>query len=147
MYLLDTNIILEILLEQEHADEATAFLLAAQQSELYLSQFSLYSLGIILVRRKMYPVFMQTVNDLLITGGVRLVQIGLENIQRVIQTSRSLSLDFDDAYQYVIAELYDLTIVSFDADFDRTLRKRKTPAEVLDEIKPDAETDVQDKVE
>lgn len=95
----------------------------------------------------MYPVFMQTVNDLLITGGIHLVQIGLENMQRVMQTSQSLNLDFDDAYQYVIAELYDLTIVSFDADFDRTPRKRKTPTEVLDEIKPDAETDVQDKVE
>lgn len=43
MYLLDTNIILEILLEQEHADETTTFLLAAQQSSCtYLSSHSIH---------------------------------------------------------------------------------------------------------
>jgi len=41
------------------------------------------------------------------------------------------NLDFDDAYQYAIAEKYDLTIVSFDRDFDRTERGRKTPGEVV----------------
>jgi len=39
-------------------------------------------------------------------------------------------LDFDDAYQYIAAEKYDLTIVSFDSDFDRTTRGRKTPSEI-----------------
>jgi hypothetical protein len=42
-------------------------------------------------------------------------------------------LDFDDAYQYVAAEKHDLTLVSFDADFDRTDRGRKTPVDVLGE--------------
>jgi predicted nucleic acid-binding protein len=41
------------------------------------------------------------------------------------------NLDFDDAYQYTAAEKYDLTLVSFDSDFDHTERGRKTPAEVL----------------
>jgi len=41
------------------------------------------------------------------------------------------NLDFDDAYQYAIAEKFNLTIVSFDSDFNRTERGRKTPAEVL----------------
>jgi len=40
-------------------------------------------------------------------------------------------LDFDDAYQYTVAEKHDLTIVSFDHDFDQTERGRKTPGEVL----------------
>jgi predicted nucleic acid-binding protein len=35
------------------------------------------------------------------------------------------NLDFDDAYQYVVAEKYNLTIISFDSDFDRTELKRK----------------------
>ena len=39
-------------------------------------------------------------------------------------------LDFDDAYQYVAAEKNDLTIVSFDKDFDRTERGRVPPSEV-----------------
>jgi hypothetical protein len=44
------------------------------------------------------------------------------------------NLDFDDAYQYVAAEKHDLTLVSLDADFDRTERGRKTPADVLKEL-------------
>lgn len=39
-------------------------------------------------------------------------------------------LDFDDAYQYVVAEKFNLTLVSFDTDFDRTDRKRMVPAEI-----------------
>jgi predicted nucleic acid-binding protein len=40
-------------------------------------------------------------------------------------------LDFDDAYQYVAADKHNLVIVSFDGDFDRTERGRKTPQAVL----------------
>lgn len=40
-------------------------------------------------------------------------------------------LDFDDAYQYVIAKRDNLTLVSFDADFDRTDLQRRTPAQTL----------------
>ena len=40
-------------------------------------------------------------------------------------------LDFDDAYQYVAADKYDLIIVSFDTDFDTTEKGRKTPKEIL----------------
>jgi predicted nucleic acid-binding protein len=32
--------------------------------------------------------------------------------------------EIDDAYQYVAAERYDLAVVSFDGDFDRTERGR-----------------------
>ena len=46
----------------------------------------------------------------------------------------SLTLDFDDAVQYVAAERDDLTLVSLDADFDRTPRGRKTPAQALAEF-------------
>jgi len=46
---------------------------------------------------------------------------------------RGFNLDFDDAYQYVAAEKHNLTLVSLAADFDRTDRGRKTPADILGE--------------
>jgi hypothetical protein len=49
----------------------------------------------------------------------------------VAESRERLHLDFDDAYQYVAAEKHDLTLISFDADFDRTERGRKTPADIL----------------
>ncbi len=49
--------------------------------------------------------------------------------------AESYNLDFDDAYQYTIAENYDLQLVSFDTDFDRTERGRVTPQQVLERLK------------
>jgi predicted nucleic acid-binding protein len=49
----------------------------------------------------------------------------------VIDISRKFGLDFDDAYQYAAAQEQNLTLVSFDADFDRTSRGRKSPSEIL----------------
>jgi predicted nucleic acid-binding protein len=131
MYLVDTNLIAEILLGQTKAGEVERFLESTAPEGLYLTEFSLYSLGIILLRRKMHGTFLRMVDDLLLTGGIRLVRLGLEDMQDIVHASRNFSLDFDDAYQYAAAEKYNLIIVSFDGDFDRTERGRRTPTEVL----------------
>ena len=52
-------------------------------------------------------------------------------IGSLLSAMERFSLDFDDAYQYVVAERNDLTLVSFDSDFARTSRGRRTPAEIL----------------
>ncbi len=51
-------------------------------------------------------------------------------MQTIFANCASLRLDFDDAYQYTVAGKFDLIIVSFDHDFDRTPRGRKTPEQV-----------------
>lgn len=131
MYLLDTNIILEFLLDQDKADEIERFLHATSPEHLYLSEFALYSLGIVLFRHKRYEAFWHSVKDLLVTGGIRLLRLGVEDMRDITQVAQRFNLDFDDAYQYVAAEKYDLTLVSFDSDFDRTERGRRTPVEIL----------------
>jgi hypothetical protein len=129
-YLLDTNIILELLLDQEQADKVARFLRQTTQ-RLYLSEFSLYSIGIILLRFKFYDAFASAISDLLTSGTVHLVRLKIEDMSRVADVARTFSLDFDDAYQYVAAEIYDLVLLSFDHDFDRTSRGRKTLEEVM----------------
>jgi predicted nucleic acid-binding protein len=52
-------------------------------------------------------------------------------MQSVIQASRRFKLDYDDAYQYALAEKYNLILVSFDGDFDRTKRGKATPADIF----------------
>jgi hypothetical protein len=131
MYLLDTNIILELLLDQEQADEVEQLLRSTPPESFHLSEFALYSLGIVLLRRKMYDTFLRSVEDLLVTGGIRLVRLVVEDMQDIVHTAQRFNLDFDDAYQYVAAEKYGLILVSLDGDFDRTERGRKTPAEIL----------------
>jgi len=131
MYLIDTNVLLEIMLSQERAEEAKQFLDRSPRENLHLSDFSLHSIGLTLLRRQMHDDFMKFVDDLLIGGGVRLVRLSARDMRSVADTAQRFSLDFDDAYQYVAAEKYGLAIVSFDSDFDRTERRRKTPSEIL----------------
>ncbi len=130
MYLLDTNIILELLLDQEKADDVERLLRDTQSKSLYLSDFSLYSLGTALLRRNMYDTFLQSVDDLLVNNAIRLVRIQVSDVQDIVHAARRFNLDFDDAYQYVVAGKYNLTIVSFDSDFDRTDTGRQIPAEL-----------------
>jgi predicted nucleic-acid-binding protein len=42
-YLLDTNIILEYLLDQEKSGEVESFFISSQADQMFLSEFSLYS--------------------------------------------------------------------------------------------------------
>jgi hypothetical protein len=45
--------------------------------------------------------------------------------------AKKFRVDFDDAYQYSVARKYQITLVSFDKDFDRTDITRRTPAEII----------------
>jgi predicted nucleic acid-binding protein len=63
---------------------------------------------------------------------LHVISLSYEDMGNIIEVSTRFNLDFDDAYQYVIAEKYNLTIISFDSDFDRTELGRKTPKEVLE---------------
>lgn len=126
MYLIDTSTLLELRLDQEKADEVEQFLRKTVTERLYVSDFSLYSMGIILVRREKYDEFLRSLNDLVVAG-VNIVRLDASDLSTVMDGSKKFNLDFDDAYQYTLAEKYNLTIVSFDKDFDRTERGRKTP--------------------
>lgn len=126
-YLLDTNIILELLLDQEKANEAEAFLRRAPTDRLFLSDFSVHSLGVILLRRDLEDVFLQVVLNDLIASGVSVISLPTGELPLVVRAAKQFKLDFDDAYQYTAAAKHDLQIVSFDRDFDRTDRGRTTP--------------------
>ena len=130
MYLVDTNLILEVLLRQVKADEVKQFFERAPSQQLFLSEFSLYSLGVLLIRRKMHDIFLRAIEDLLFIGGVTLLRLAPADLADVARRSQQFGLDFDDAYQYVTADKHNLVIVSFDADFDRTERGRKQPHQV-----------------
>jgi len=62
--------------------------------------------------------------------GIRLIALTAEGLEGVLLPARQFNLDFDDAYQYALAECYGFAIVSFDTNFDRTERGRKTPSQV-----------------
>lgn len=131
MYLVDTNIWLERLLEQLKSDEVALFLSSTQSSSFFMTDFTLHSIGIILGKLARHEAFHSFVKDTLLDGDVALIHLNPENMEKIIDTQKRYGLDFDDAYQYVAAEKYDLILVSFDTDFDKTEKGKKSPEEVL----------------
>ena len=127
LYLIDTNIWLEILLEQEKSREAKEFLSKLHPSEIIISEFSLYSLGVILTRLGKNKLFEEFVTDSLIESGIRSISLEAKDFYDLIRNMDDFNLDFDDAYQLTVAEEFNFTIISFDSDFDKTKVGRKTP--------------------
>jgi uncharacterized protein len=130
-YLADTNVWLELLLGRERLDECKAFFQNVETNSIAISEFSLYSIGIILCRLNKEEVFEDFLDDIA-NSFISKIKLEIEDIKYLLQIKRKYNLDFDDAYQYVVAERYNLTIISFDSDFDRTDLKRKTPREVIE---------------
>ncbi|MBN1254883.1 MAG: type II toxin-antitoxin system VapC family toxin [Deltaproteobacteria bacterium] len=129
--LIDTNIVLEVILEQDKSEEVRTLLSKPEEHEFFITDYALHSIGLLLFRRKLHHVLRQFLHDMLINAGMMVAALPVEDMETVIVASEKFTLDFDDAYQYAVAEKYDYTLVSFDSDFDNTKRGRKTPAEVL----------------
>jgi predicted nucleic acid-binding protein len=131
VYLLDANIFLELLLDQEEAASVVALLRGKAPADLAISDLAFHSIGIILYQKNSAHLFSDFIRDLFGEGGITILALGTEDIARVEQAAGIFNLDFDDAYQYAVAEKFNLALVSFDADFDRTERKRITPSDAI----------------
>ena len=131
MYLLDTNIWLERLLEQEHSDDVGKLLGQISSDQLFITDFSFHSICLVLTRLKRPRTAVDLVNDLFVNGQVGLLTVPPNEIESLLNAMERFNLDFDDAYQFVVPERNDLTLVSFDSDFARTSRGRRTPDEIL----------------
>lgn len=129
--LIDTNIFLEVILMQEKSLEAQTLLSNIEAHEFFISDYSLHSIGLLLFRKKKHDVFKQFLTDMIFNAGLKMISLTAKDMESIINTSYKGNLDFDDAYQYAIAQKYDLEIISFDSDFDRTEKGRKIPAQII----------------
>jgi uncharacterized protein len=127
MYLVDTNVWLERLLDQERSEDVRRFLAATASERLFITDFTLHSIGVVLIRLNKMEGLLRFVRDAFLDGAVALIHLEPGDTEYIVRVAERFNLDFDDAYQYTAAEKYDLTLVSFDSDFDRTERGRKNP--------------------
>ena len=130
MYLVDTNIFLEALLRQERTAEVESFFQSVDLDTIFMTDFSLYSIGIALFRLKNFTLFTRFVEDMIVDG-VSVLSLTPEDLKTLNQPIQKFNLDFDDVYQYAVAEKYNLQLISFDHDFDQTDIERKEPIDVL----------------
>ena len=82
--LVDTNVFLEVLLDQQRAVEAKRFLDAPPDRLLCISDFSLHSIGVLLVRHSQGEVFRTFVADMILGAGVEVVGSVAETIGDVV---------------------------------------------------------------
>jgi len=135
MYLVDSNVWLERLLDQERANEVGQFLDIVPADQLQLTDFAFHSIAVILCRLRKQNDLTRFVQDVFADGAVAVRGLNPTETTEILAIMAAHSLDFDDAYQYGVAEKYDLTIVSFDSDFNRTPRGRTTPATIISRLK------------
>jgi len=120
--LIDTNIFLEILLEQNNKEKCKKFL-NKNFGNLHLSDFSLHSIGVILFRNRKEDIFLNFINDIL--PDIELLSLNKSDYEIVNHKSNNFILDFDDSYQCAIAEKYELGIVTMDKDFKKVEKELK----------------------
>ena len=130
-YLVDTNVWLERLLDQEKSAVASKFFDLITTDLLFVSDFSIHSIGVILSKLKKYDVFEKFINDLFINGQIELLSLDSADLLDVIYNIEKFNLDFDDSYQLTVAQKYDLTLVTFDKDFKKKGIKKKTPDNIV----------------
>jgi len=131
MYLLDTNVWLERMLDQKKSEEVGMFLSRMPSDRIFMTDFTLHSIGVILHRLNKHATFLRFIQDVFENGEVGLVSLTPADMTHIVAMINRFRLDFDDAYQYVAAEKYEMVLVSFDSDFDQTLRGRSTPDEIV----------------
>ncbi len=128
IFLVDSNIWLERLLDQEKSNDVKQFLNDVPSSNLAISDFSLHSIGVILFHLKKEEAFTKFTTDIFRNENVQLLSLsGMDHVE-MPSIRKKFKLDFDDSYQYLIAKKYKLKIVSFDKDF------LKTDGTVLDPV-------------
>lgn len=114
MYLVDTNIFLEILLKQAKSQKCKDFL-DQNVSDLSITDFSLHSIGVILFKQNEDDLFSKFLNDTL--PKVNLTSLPKEQYKEVLTNRKKQKLDFDDAYQYTVCKHYGFKLATMDQDF------------------------------
>ena len=120
MYLVDTNIFLEILLSQDRKEPCKTFL-GDNIGHISISDFSLHSIGVILFRNNKDTIFLEFTKDVI--PKVEIITLQKSLYEDLAQDKKAFGLDFDDLYQYRIAKQRDLKIVTMDKDFEKVKKE------------------------
>ena len=130
--LIDTNIFLEVFLDQDRADDCSNFLEKLDRGELqgFVTDFTIHSLAVVLERAGQPDYLPQVFAALSAFQGLRLLHASLLEHSEIALLARQVGLDFDDAYQAYFAQKMNVPVISYDRHFDR-LGRRREPAEFL----------------
>jgi predicted nucleic acid-binding protein len=118
-YLVDTNVFLEILLNQNGRRKCETFL-QGEKGAAWISDFTLHSIGVLLFRQKRPELFDKFTADTL--PGLTILSLSETGYSRLAEVNKRYGLDFDDAYQFSVARENNLAVATQDKDFQRVQR-------------------------
>src|SRR3989344_5613204 len=135
MYLIDSNIFLELVFGQGRAAECKTFLQRVKSGEISstISDFNIDSILLAIYRHTKNPLLMKTfLNSILMFTGLDVYFISIEDRLEGIKHIKAHSLDFEDAITLQAALASGCSaIVSFDGDFDNLQVKRVEPKDII----------------
>ena len=114
--LVDTNIFLEILLNQDGRKKCETFL-QGEKGAAWITDFTLHSIGVLLFRQKRSELFDRFTADTL--SQFTILSLSIAGYSRLAEVNGRHGLDFDDAYQFAVARENNLAIATQDKDFQR----------------------------
>ncbi|MEM2282198.1 MAG: type II toxin-antitoxin system VapC family toxin [Candidatus Hadarchaeales archaeon] len=133
MYLLDTNIFLEVLLSGPRKEECRKFLELVWRgdAEGVVTDFTIHSILIIMGRLKRWKELSTFLSSLLAYRGLKIHWTSISDELRAIDLSRGRGLEVEDAMQYSVAvgERVE-AIVSLDKHFDGLDVPRVEPKDI-----------------
>jgi len=113
-FLFDTNIFLEILLGQEKK-ESCKKILTDFKGTIFISDFSIHSIGVILFKQKKFTFFNGFISDIANNGTI--ITLPIIKYPQISIISQKYQLDFDDSMQTSIALEHNLGIITMDSDY------------------------------
>lgn len=133
MYLIDTNIFLEVLLGRKNKDECISLFRMIERGEVkaFTTSFVIHSIEVIMDNFKKInelKIFLEVVTEF---KGLEIYSTDIEDEISAIDMMKE-GLDFDDALQSYIAKKLGAKIVSFDKHFDKVKGlDRVTPKDIV----------------
>jgi uncharacterized protein len=121
MYLIDTNIFIELLLGQKNSNIALEVLskLIIEKSEIIITSFTFHSIIVILERMKKENEIKLFCDIILSIDNLDIVHPSLDEEIKIINNRKTLKLDYDDSFQYISAKKNKAILLTFDKHFDK----------------------------
>jgi Predicted nucleic acid-binding protein, contains PIN domain len=121
MYLIDTNIFLEVMLAQARSEECEILLNKIKNEEIKaaITDFSIYSIMIILSNYNLINGLKTFLLSLSSYKGIKIYRSKISDLLKALEFVEKKKLDIDDAIQYSAAKSLNVKgIISFDKHFD-----------------------------
>ncbi|MEM2083420.1 MAG: PIN domain-containing protein [Nitrososphaerota archaeon] len=134
MFLIDTNIFLELFLNQKRADECEILLnkIASGEIEAVITSFTIHAIKAILNDSKLILTFLRNIENSL---GLSIYDTTMDDQMAIAMLMEEKKLDFDDCLQYYVAKKLGVkAIISFDKHFSELDIPMKEPREIISSI-------------